>query len=178
MSVVLEPYLRDHSPKAKRTAALYAFLKFPSLSPYVPGSLSDFATTEELDYYLETAWWCALPETEYDEHGHELTKTVPPPTFLTAQQLDTARGERLAIRELGDAKSYLGKQVIEWAKNSPLDPRIPEALFIAVKANDSYKYGCDGWEFDEETRTAAETLLRKHYESSPWTAKLPTPADQ
>jgi len=175
MSGVFEAYLKARSVKDRRKAVLYALLKFPKLSPYVKGDLSDSATTEELDYYLETAWWCALPETDYDDHGNEIVNTVSPPAFLTAQQLETARRERLAIRQLGDAKSYLGKQVIEWAKNSPLDPRIPEALFIAVKANESYKYGCEGWEFDEQTKAAAESLLRKRYEHSPWTAKLGAP---
>jgi hypothetical protein len=178
VSAPFETYMKAQTVKARRNAALYALLKFPALSPYVTGDLSDPATTEELDYYLESAWWCALPETNYDDHGDVVTKTVPAPAFLTAQQLETARHERLAIRELGDAKSYLGKQVIEWAKNSPLDPRIPEALFIAVKANESYKFGCDGWEFDEKTKAAAETLLRKRYEHSAWTAKLGEPEDQ
>ena len=178
MSAVFEAYMKARTAKARRNAALYALLKFPALSPYVTGDLSDSETTEELDYYLESAWWCALPETDYDEHGNEMAKTVPAPAFLTAQQLETARRERLAIRELGDAKSYLGKQVLDWAKNSPLDPRIPEALFIAVKANESYKYGCNSWEFDEETKAAAVTLLRKRYEHSPWTAKLGESDDQ
>jgi hypothetical protein len=172
MSAVFEAYLKAPTVKDRGNAALYALLKFPTLSPYVTGSLSDSATTEELDYYLESAWWCALPAAEYDGHGNQVAKIVPAPAFLTAQQLETAHRERLAITGLGDAKSYLGKQVIEWAKSSPLDPRIPEALFIAVKANESYKYGCDGWEFDEQTKIAAETLLRKRYELSPWTAKL------
>lgn len=173
MSSAFDAYLKAQTAKARRNAALYALLKFPALSPYVSGELNDNESTEELDYYLETAWWCLLPNTEYDGHGNEVAKVVPPPSFLTAEQLETARRERVAMRALGDAKSYLGKQVVEWAKSSPLDPRIPEALYIAVRANESYKYGCDSWAFDEETKTAAENLLRQRYAKSPWTAKLP-----
>ena len=68
--------------------------------------------------------------------------------------------------------SYLGKQAIEWAKASPDDPRVPEALFIAVQANQSFKYGCNSWEFDAELKAEAEKLLRERYPESPWTAKL------
>lgn len=35
-------------------------------------------------------------------------------TWLTAAQLEAARRERQAILDLGDAKSYLGKQVLDW----------------------------------------------------------------
>ena len=54
----------------------------------------------------------------------------------------------------------------------PDDARLPEALYIAVKANESYKYGCSGWESDEQLKNKAETLLRERYPRSPWTAKL------
>ena len=62
--------------------------------------------------------------------------------------------------------------MLEWAKAEPDDPRIPEALFIAFTANARYKYGCDGWDHDEETQDAVAALLRARYPSNPWTAKL------
>ena len=177
MAAVFTPYLAARTAKARHNAALYVLLKFPNLSPYVAGDLPEWNTTEELDYYLESAWWCPQSDTDYDDNGNEVTKVVAKPSFLTTEQLETARRERLALRALGDAKSYVGKQVLEWAKMSPSDPRVPEALFIAVKANQSYKYGCSGWEFDEQTQKAADTLLRERYERSAWTAKLDPPED-
>ena len=91
---------------------------------------------------------------------------------MTAAQLEAARRERRVLIDIGSAKSYLGKQVLEWAESSPDDQRLPEALFIAVKANDSYKYGCDGWSHDEETRNRAEKILYERYPLNSWTAKL------
>ena len=79
--------------------------------------------------------------------------------------------------DLADGKSYLGKQVLEWAESSPDDPRLPEALFIAVKANAEYKYGCDGWAHDKETQFSAETILRERYPLNSWTAKLAVPRE-
>jgi hypothetical protein len=88
--------------------------------------------------------------------------------------LEAAQRERRALIALGDGKSYLGKQVLAWAKASLHDLRLAEALFIATVANNSYKYGCDGWSSDEETRNSAAELLRERYPLSSWTAKLST----
>lgn len=101
-----------------------------------------------------------------------MPKTVFKPAFLNAAHIEAARRERAAIVAIDDAKSYLGKQAIAWARKAPNDPRIPEALYIAVRANSRYKYGCNGWEYDEKTKKEAETILRTKYPRSPWTAKL------
>jgi hypothetical protein len=176
MSSVLEPYARSTPGKQRQRAALFALLKTPELSPYLSSSVSLDATYEPTEYYMAQAWWCLLPETDYVD-DKTVPKLVPKPAFLTAAQLEAARRERRAMLDLGDAKSYLGKQVLEWARSSPDDPRLPEALFIAVKANDQYKYGCDGWAHDEETRDNAEKILRERYPVSPWTAKLTVPRE-
>jgi hypothetical protein len=89
------------------------------------------------------------------------------------EQLAAAQKERAALVAVGDGKSYLGKEVIQWAKLSPDDPRIAEALFIAFKANESYKYGCSGREHDEEIQQEAESILSRRYPGSFWTGKLP-----
>ena len=76
------------------------------------------------------------------------------------------------IGAAGNAKKLIGKLVIEWAEKSPSDPRVPEALFVAAMANQSYKYGCSGWEHDADLQAEAEDLLLERYSDSPWTAKL------
>ena len=172
MASELEPYLKAGTAKDRQNNALYVLLKFANLSPFVQGGPTTFKTAEELEYYLESTWWCKLETTEYTGPGKETPKVVPKPKFLTAAQLETARQEFLALATIGDGMSYLGKQAIEWAKASPDDPRVPEALFIAVQANQSFKYGCNSWEFDAELKAEAEKLLRERYPESPWTAKL------
>ncbi len=172
-ATLMKSYLDAQTSPERSNAELYILLKSPGLSPMTDIDLSDYyARSEELEYYFESAWWCAPSETEYDDNGKEVPKIVSKPGFLTPNQLKTAREERSALIAIGDAKRYLGKRAIEWAKASPEDPRIPEALFIAVKANERYKYGCDGWSFDEQTMEDAEKILRERYPRSPWTAKL------
>ena len=172
MSEMLSVYLDIKSPEQRDHEALYIMLKFSNLSPWVPSGIPVFSTAEESEYYFETSWWCEPDDIEYDDNGTESPKLVTSPRFLSAQVLAVAKRERAAIKAIGHAKGFLGKKVLAWAKRSPNDPRIPEALYIAVQANQSYKYGCDSWEQDEETRLKLEALLREKYPQSSWTAKL------
>lgn len=171
MQPIFMSYLNATTAEERQHAALFVLLKFPSLSPLVAGGIPEFATAEKADYYFESSWWCQPSDTEYNNAGEEVPKIVPRPAFLTVEQL-AAQRERAALVAIGNGKSYLGKQVLRWAKLSPDDPRIPEALFIAFKANDNYKYGCGGWEYNEELQQEIGALIRERYPASPWTAKL------
>jgi hypothetical protein len=172
LAPLFQSYFEAHTPQEKTNAALFVLLKFPDLSPFVEDGVPRFSSAEADEYFFETSWWCAPSDTEFNLKGEEVPKVVTKPTFLTAAQIEAARRERAALVAIGDAKVYLGKQAIAWAKASPEDPRVPEALYIAVHANASYKYGCNGWSNDEKTRKEAEMLLRSKYPESPWTAKL------
>lgn len=177
MSSVFKLYLKARTVPERENAALYILLKFPDLSPLVAAGVPTFTTAEAEDYYFETSWWCTPSDTDYDSKGDEVPKVVGKPAFLNDAQSQAALRERAALKAIGNAKSYLGKQVLRWAAAHPEDPRIPEALFIAVKANDSYRYGCDSWEADTITREKAQILLRTRYPQSRWTAKLSPPED-
>src|SRR2546425_189569 len=177
MSSLLTQYLQTQGTAAREHLALYILLKFPGLSPFIAGTLPEPATAEDSDYYFETAWWCKPNETEY-RSGNEAAKIVPAPRFLEPSQLETARREYETLSAIGDAKSYLGKRVLQWAKSDPNDPRIPEALFIGAQATQSYKYGCNGWENDQETEQEAIRILSEQYPQSQWTAKLGKREDQ
>jgi hypothetical protein len=168
---LMKDFLEAKNPSDREHAALYLLLKSSSLTPFVAGNLNRTWPGEDLAYYFESAWWCAPSETAY-RNGQEVQKVVNAPPFIDRQQLAAAKDEYEKLAAIGDAKTYLGKQVLAWAKTEPNDPRIPEALFIAFKANESYKYGCNGWEHDEEIQKQTEELLRERYPASIWNAKL------
>ena len=174
---VFQTYLGAQDLQERDRAALFVLLKFPSLAPLLQPGLPRFDAVEDDEYYLELGWWCEPSDTEYNMQGEEVRKVVAQPVFLTVAQLDAARRERAALVALGDAKRFLGKQVIAWAKTAPRDPRVPEALYIAVQANSSYRDGCSGWSYDQKTKKEAEIILRTNYPDSPWTAKL-TPSQE
>ncbi|HEV7396972.1 MAG TPA: hypothetical protein VGN86_10715 [Pyrinomonadaceae bacterium] len=165
-------YQKAETRDEKERAALFILIKFQNFSPYVREGLPTFTTAEEEKYYLEEAWWCPPGLTEYGPDGQEVPRVVAKPSFLSAADSEAARREREKLLAIGDPKSYFGKRVLAWAKAAPEDRRIPEALFIAARANDSYKYGCSSWDHDEETKSAAEKLLRERYGSSVWAGKL------
>ena len=170
-AVLLESYLKAGTAEERDLAATYALLKLPFISPYIAADIPDFYFGED-GYYFAQSWWCTLPQTDYDEDINEKPKQVRAPIFLPPRLLAAAEKERQELIALGDAKQFLGKRVLEWAKQRPGDSRLPEALFIAAKANESYKYGCNGWEHDEELNVKLEGLLLENYSNSPWAAKL------
>ncbi len=172
MTRLFEPYQKAPTLRAKQQATLFILLKSPLLSPLIADGLPESFDAEEPSYYYESSWWCQPSQTEYDREGNQVARGVPVPGFLAADQLAAAKRDQAALIAIGDAKSFLGKRVLEWARSAPDDPRLPEALFITSRANDRYKYGCSGWEHDLKTKEEAENVLRKRYPSSPWTAKL------
>jgi hypothetical protein len=174
----MKEFVEAKNAAEREHAGLYLLLKSPSLTPFISADLTPRSrSNDQVDYYLESAWWCAPSETEYRDRK-EVRKIVSAPPFIDAQRLAEAKQEFEALAAIGDAKTFLGKKVLEWAKSSPNDPRVAEALFIAFMANESYKYGCNGWEHDLEIQREAERLLREKYAASGWTAKLPELRDR
>ena len=173
MKQVFEPYLNAKTEKEKDRAALNVLLNYTNLSPFLAPGIPELTSSGDAEFYFETAWWCTPSTTEYDsKEEREVPKVVNKPIFLSATQIETARQERAALIALGDGRTYLGKRAIEWAKDAPKDPRIPEALFIAAEANKPYKYGCKSWEGDEEIEKEATAILLDRYPQSLWAAKL------
>jgi hypothetical protein len=89
--------------------------------------------------------------------------------FLSAAQKTAAREEQARLIALGAAPSYLCRQVIAWSERRPADPRLPEALHLAVK---STRYGCTGKDNGKMSKAAFD-VLHKLYPNSPWAKKTP-----
>ena len=107
----------------------------------------------------------------YDETtSAEVPKPLPPkPAFLTPAQAKTAQAERKRLKDIGDAPKFLADRVMAWAKRSPLDKRVPEAIYIMINANGWTKYGCGN---NEELKDEMSKYLKAHYPVSEWTRKL------
>jgi hypothetical protein len=170
----LSTYQLSTDPDEKKFAAIFAWLKAPGLEPVVDAGIGREMPLMEQDSYRDN-WWCtsyivpATAEENSEVVQFTATTTNPPPRFLSPQEVERGAKEWAALRALGTAPNYISKQVIQWANTHPNDPRVPEALHLAVKTT---RYGCT----DKDTARwskAAYDLLHRKYPNSPWTKKTP-----
>ena len=154
---------------ARENALLYFVLKNPILSPYIEEGIGKTDNTNQ--EWDSDDWWCEPYDSEYsDETNSEVPKKLPPkPAFLTAAQSQTAQNERKKLKLLGDSPKFLAAKVIAWAKRSPADRRVPEAIYIMIGANGWNKYGCGN---NEELRDELSKILKNRYPTNEWTQKL------
>jgi outer membrane protein assembly factor BamD (BamD/ComL family) len=61
----------------------------------------------------------------------------------------------------------LTNQVLAYAKQHPQDPRVPQALHLAIR---STRFGCTNAETSRLSKTAFD-FLHERYPQSEWTAK-------
>jgi hypothetical protein len=175
LKTAMQNYLASANDEEAKYNALYIFLHFPGIEPYVDANLGRSTPVAEIDNFRDN-WWCneALtekrvnlsPQNDLEKEKARLAR-APYPLFLSAEQKAEARKELQQLAALGTAPNYLCRQAIAWAKAYPEDARVPEALHLAVRAT---RYGCT----DEKTGAyskAAFDVLHKQYPESEWAKK-------
>ncbi|MGH9932425.1 MAG: hypothetical protein ACREA9_24745 [Pyrinomonadaceae bacterium] len=175
----LTPFLNEYTgarePAAKTFSAIYAWLKFPGLEPVVDTGIGRGIPLNEQDSYRDN-WWCSAALTEPETTSTEEKKQqsgIPAdktsPIFLTAAQLATADKESATLASFGAAPNYLCRQVIQWATTHPADPRVPEALHLAVKTT---RYSCTDKQTGKWSK-ASYDFLHRRYPGNAWTKQTP-----
>ncbi|HYL60989.1 MAG TPA: hypothetical protein VE077_00080 [Candidatus Methylomirabilis sp.] len=189
------PYNSAKSSDARQLAALLILLDTPGLRPFVgtnysrtPWSWGQPSTLTGMDEYRDN-WWCTMtpqkgpnaaymPSSAYPQFSPGFTSSlqlvypdgrIPDPQFLTPAQRRAAGEEWATLVALPSAPDWFGEQSLAWAKADPEDPRVPQALHLAVRAT---RYGCT----DEKTgdfSKRAFTLLHDRYPNSEWTKRTP-----
>jgi hypothetical protein len=169
---LMEQYLAASGKGDKERAAWFAILKAPGLNPYVR-SLDSRGTFEpagvlQIENFRDN-WWCK-PVQEYPD-------IVPPvlmrgavqgkPDFISQADAETAAAEWKKLVALDDAPIYLANNILAWAKQTPEDPRIPEALHRLVRVT---RYSCSDKKITKYSK-AAYLLLHEKYPKSEWTKK-------
>ena len=174
LSTLLNTYLTTPTPEEKKFAAIYAWLKTPGLEPLVDVGFGRETALTEQDSYRDN-WWCTsyiVPATA--EENREVIQftavtTGPPPRFLSPVEVAQGEKEWIAIRALGTAPNYISRQVIQWANTHRNDPRVPEALHLAVRTT---RFGCTDKDSARWSKAAFD-LLHRNYPNNPWTKKTP-----
>jgi len=174
ISELLNTYRSTIPPDEKKFAAIYAWLKAPGLEPIVDAGLGRQTPLHQQDSYRDN-WWCSsyLPPAT-DEENREVVEftastNAAPPGFLTPSEVERGAKEWSALKALGTAPNYITRQVIQWANSHTQDPRVPEALHLAVKTT---RLGCTDKDSSRWSKAAFDLLHRK-FPTSPWTKKTP-----
>lgn len=156
-------------PIARQNAILSMIVRNPILTPFLEDGLGK--TDNEVNQWDTNDYWCEPYDEVYDDDlGDMISRNqLQKPKFLTAAQVAAATSERTRLKKIGDAPKYLGQQVLQWAKRSPNDKRIPEALYLMFHANGWTKYGCGS---NSELQEQIGELLKTRYANSEWAKKL------
>lgn len=171
LKALIDTYLSAVTPAERKAAGLYMILKTPAMQPFVNSGIGRTTSLNEIDSYRDN-WWCAqVPKVvDYDANGNEVErKSLVNLDFLTEAQKTSAKNEVAKLVSLGTAPNYLAQEAAAWAQRTPNDPRVAEALHLAVK---STRYGCT----DENTgkySKAAFDVLHKQYPNSTWAKQTP-----
>jgi len=121
-----------------------------------PGYGRNTTQLDKIDDFRDN-WWCSPNVADI----HDLA-------FLSAadRQQVAAEAEK---RSIAIGPDWLAAQTIVFAQAHPQDPRVPEALALAVR---STRYGCTDSQTGEFSQRAFN-LLHTRYPDSAWTKKTP-----
>jgi hypothetical protein len=173
----LDEYRATISREARAFTGLFMILRFPGLTPYVQDNVGRLTPLDQIDTYRDN-WWCAVDAAgsgtsrEADRLSAPLevlyrTGQDPALEFLSPGQASAAQQELQRLASLGPAPNYLSQQVTAWGQKAPSDPRVPEALHLAVKAT---RFGCADADTGKFSKAAFD-LLHERYPKSPWAQK-------
>jgi hypothetical protein len=175
----MEPVRSPKDAAEKHFAAIFVVLNNPGMKPSARESSLRSTTLGELDNYRDN-WWCtdmsAGPNwgQSYEPYNKDANlkfvdrdPDFPYPAWLTEPQRDAAKTEWGKLSRVGTAPNYLAEQVIAYAKRRGEDPRIPQALHLAVR---STRFGCTNVETSRFSKAAFD-FLHEHYPHSEWSTK-------
>jgi hypothetical protein len=150
-------------------AAVFHLLHTPGDEPIVLSGYGRLTTDlGELDP-LKDNWWCAGSSgpphwTPPDQRPPEAAAS-----FLPAADRQQAAAEWGKLAAIPAAPDWLGAQALAFAEKNPRDPRVPEALYLVVRAS---RYGCTDEKTGDFSKRAFD-LLHRRYPANEWTKKTP-----
>ena len=174
----LDPVMEAADPNERKRAFVYLLLRRPGIRPVVRGSTIRAEPLVRINHSRDS-WWCRMDgelvgddsgwryanRREYlRDHGNRADLD---PVFLSDNDKAEAAREVGELSGIETGPNYLSTRAIQWAKEAPDDPRVPEALHLAVRTT---RYGC----VDDDTSgfsKAAFQLLHRRYPNSEWAKK-------
>jgi hypothetical protein len=154
--------------------ATLAILRNPGLKPLIDTGTSRLASFNRMDDFRYN-WWGTSANRQKEDDATK-PNLFPPPVVFSQEQQEIGTAQYQHLQQLPYAAALLGQRVIDYAKNHPDDPDVPEALALAVRAT---HYAYADWGKDWQNAAAENTavskaafkLLHSRYPKSPWTAR-------
>jgi hypothetical protein len=159
LRIPLQSWQNEQDPKAAKFQAILLMLRTPGLQPVIRDRFGRETPNTNIDDFRDN-WWDlsdpgALPEST--------------PQFLTQAERAAGRKEWQQLHAAAlRAPDYLCGETVAWARAHPDDPRVPEALHLAVRTT-RYTNGAHTTNFPKQ----AFQLLHSRYPKSEWTALTP-----
>jgi len=175
----LEQYRTAADQSTRHRAGILLLVRTPGMLGFVRTLDNDvtYAVTEparrfDLSGFNPGGWWCWQGQkTAYPfPQGSDLRDllygggAVPSPAYISGNERQRAAVEKEAFRAAGDARSFLAREAIAWARATPADPRAAEALARVV---DGWRHAC-GSEDGSSIAREAFTVLHRQYPNSEW----------
>jgi hypothetical protein len=168
--------IRDTAGTSAGFPADLAILRNPGIRPYLEPGVPRAASYSYFDEFRNN-WWCK----PWDDQGsgQRALRVVSTPAFLSADRAASAESQFEQLQKLPNSAGVIGQRVLDYSKDHPGDPQVPEALALTVRAT---HYACQTWDSNARrdtkseytpTSKAAFDLLHRRYPKSPWTAKTP-----
>jgi hypothetical protein len=155
--------------RAPNFDAVFALLKTPGLRPHVdPGYGRYTEEPAKIDPFRDN-WWCSSNTRSVPRGTDWLHSNPAPAPFLPAAARAQAAAEWQKLQSVPTAPDWLAAQTLAFAQAHPQDPRVPEALYLVVRAT---RYGCTGGQTGDFSHRAFD-LLHRRYAATDWAAKTP-----
>jgi hypothetical protein len=167
----LDAYTNAKSPVEKRFAAADMILLNPAMRPLITAGVGRPSKFNEVDDY-QNNWWSFT----------DLEKKAPDPAvqddasqpdqvnvnnFLTKTEQQTAAAQVKTLVKVGTGGDFILSACIAMMRKTPGDPRLPEALYHAIRAP---KFSDHTAATTKLSHTAYD-LMHAQYPKDPWTAK-------
>ena len=184
----LDRFSAATDPLARRWAFLYIALSYPGVQPVLRTATHRDTRIDRIDNFRDN-WWCDMEKglrsakaswEHYmlSDHRRRNSRAQPKPetiadrfedgpVFLSESERAELKRQIEKLKTIETGPNYLSARAIQWAKEAPDDPRVPEALHLAVRTT---RYGC----VDDDTSgfsKAAFELLHRRYPNSEWANK-------
>ncbi len=171
LSPSLPKAIRDTAGSSIGFPANLAILRNPGIRPYLESGVPRVDSFSYFDQ-LRNNWWCK-PWGDPQDSTNTKPQPLPVPAFLPADAWFRAHTEYGQLQQLPDSVIVIGQRVLDYAKDHPDDPQVPEALALTVRAG---HYACQPYSGSDKSEytpisKAAFDLLHRRYPKSPWAVK-------